>query len=620
MTLHLHPAPRSLIYAGHCVDVSERRQVQVDASVPLRLRLALRRFCTAVEPVVGRLEWCGAPRPGVLLTIAVSRKGGREQGYRLSISREGITLAGGDETGCFYGLETLRQILEQVPASAVPVVEVRDYPDFGARGFMLDISRCKVPTMETLRTLVNLASRLKLNQLQLYTEHTFAFRAHRVVWEKASPITPDEVMALDEYCHERYIELVPNLNSFGHFERWLRHDAYRGLAECPNGFAHPWGGVSPWGSTLRPNGRSLSFLDGLYREFLPCFSSRLFNVGCDETWELGKGWSKKRCEREGVHRVYLGFLRKVHELANRHGRRMQFWGDIILREPAYIGELPRDCIALDWGYEHDHDFGTECGRFSRAGIPFYVCPGTSSWCSLLGRTTNAFGNLASAARNGLKHGGDGYLITDWGDGGHHQHVPVTLPGLVFGGGMGWCYAANRDSDTGSSIDRLVFNRAGCGLGATIVSLGTVHELLGGKVVNGTLLNKLLFERQVGAQTMGSTTLADLHRCDETIASLICGVGTGGVGWAQGKQVVDELRVNGEMARLGLARGIQQLGGHLCARVVRDRLERILHEHRRLWLARNRPGGLAESCRRLKAVGRYLPRAATGLKAVARNRR
>ena len=96
---------------------------------------------------------------------------------------------------------------------------------------MLDISRDKVPTMETLYALVDLLAGWKINQLQLYTEHTFAYRQHPEVWAEASPLTGQEILGLDAYCRKRFVELVPNQNSFGHMHRWLKHARYAPLAE-----------------------------------------------------------------------------------------------------------------------------------------------------------------------------------------------------------------------------------------------------------------------------------------------------------------------------------------------------------------------------------------------------
>ena len=67
-----------------------------------------------------------------------------------------------------------------------------------------DIARDKVPTMETLEALVDRLASWKINQVQLYIEHTFAYRGHEEVWATASPLTPDEVVHLDEFCRARH--------------------------------------------------------------------------------------------------------------------------------------------------------------------------------------------------------------------------------------------------------------------------------------------------------------------------------------------------------------------------------------------------------------------------------
>ena len=208
---------------------------------------------------------------------------------------------------------------------------------------MLDVSRCKVPTLDTLFELVDMLAGLKLNQLQLYTEHTFAYRDHREVWANASPLTGQDILELDAYCQAQFVELVPNQNSFGHMVPWLTHPKYADLAEAPEGFDYPWGGRSEGPFSLNPTDpRSLELLQSLYDDLLPHFTSPLFNVGCDETWDLGTGRSKAVCEERGTHRVYLDFLLDIYRLVQERGRTMMFWGDIIVQAPELIPELPKD--------------------------------------------------------------------------------------------------------------------------------------------------------------------------------------------------------------------------------------------------------------------------------------
>lgn len=61
--------------------------------------------------------------------------------------------------------------------------------------------------------------------------------------------------------------------------------------------------------------------------------------------------SKELCEKEGKHVVYVDFINKIHKLVTKHGKRMQYWGDIILEKPELIPNLPSDAVGLVWGYE-----------------------------------------------------------------------------------------------------------------------------------------------------------------------------------------------------------------------------------------------------------------------------
>lgn len=292
----------------------------------------------------------------VRITLSPERHDIPGQGYRLSITADGVDLVAGDEAGAFYGVCTLVQMLRQCEAE-LPAGAIEDSPDFPLRGVMLDISRSKVPTLQTLFDLVDLLAGWKINHLELYTEHTFAYEDHRDVWAEASPITGEDMLRLDAYCRERFVELVPNQNSFGHMHRWLELPRYNHLAECPEGFDLTLEGrttrMPPF--SLNPTDpESLEFISGLYSELLPHFSSNKLNVGLDETWDIGRGRSAAIARERGTGRVYLDYLLGIHELVQRQGRTMHFWGDIIIQHPGLVPELPGDAVVLEWGYEADH--------------------------------------------------------------------------------------------------------------------------------------------------------------------------------------------------------------------------------------------------------------------------
>ncbi|MEI6972087.1 MAG: family 20 glycosylhydrolase, partial [bacterium] len=534
-----------------------------------------------------------------ILTLDLDHRHIPAQGYRIEIATSCIQLTGGDEAGLFYALQTLRQLITAA-GLVLPEMVIEDHPDFAERGVMLDISRCKVPTMEALSSYVDLFASLKYNQLQLYTEHTFAFAAHEAVWYDASPMTAEQVLALDEYCRRRYIQLVPNFNSFGHAARWVRE--YPDLANCPHGAICPWGNYrTTEGNSFKPNAASLRFLDSLYAEFLPNFQSRMFNVGCDETWELGQGWSKPLCDKKGVTGVYVDFLKGIDRLVQKHGRKTMFWGDIILREPEFIRNLPEDIIALNWGYEANHPFDKEGANFSRSGVPFYVCPGTSSWNSLVGRTNNCIANLKSAATNGALHGAAGYLVTDWGDGGHHQYQPFSYPGYLAGACYSWCAATNLDSDIVAGMNQVMFADRGGATGRLAWELGNVHELTGVLRSNSSTLNGFLFWNMADKPPYPEAKTANLRKAVARLNELEQSLVDCRPMASDGPIVVKELANGLAMARHGLRRILASRGKTVNLRPLRHELQHIISQHETLWMARNRHGGLHDSSERLRTA-------------------
>ena len=304
---------------------------------------------------------------------------------------------------------------------------------------MLDISRNRVPKMECLFHLVDALKQLRYNELQLYTEHTFAYKEHERVWRDASPMTRADIQTLDQYCQARGIELVPNQNSFGHMERWLKHAEYRHLAECPDGFEHPIAGWKESGSTLLPCLESAEFMDALYAELLPNFHSNQLHIGGDEPWELGHGRSRDVVQKQGKHTVYLNFLKELFAKAKARGATTQFWADILLEKPECVTQIPQNVTPVIWGYDVDSPYAEHCEAVASAGFRgnYYVAPGAGNWNSFGGRLEVARANIERAADQGPKHAAKGLLLTAWGDNGHHQPWATLYPPLILAAQACW---------------------------------------------------------------------------------------------------------------------------------------------------------------------------------------
>lgn len=603
----LLPCPQRVELSGEKIILPEAGRIALPASHAADLTFTAQRAQAALAQYAG-LDWpVGSDGPAPALIFTWDDGLVSDEGYRLRITAAQIEVTARAVPGAFYAIATLTQLL-QAHGRTLPALVIDDWPDFPARGVMLDISRDKVPTMDTLYGLVDLFAGWKINQLQLYTEHTFAYQDHREVWQHASPMTAEEIRALDAYCRDRCIELVPNQNSFGHMHRWFDHERYRSLAEIDRPFRAPWGEMLPPFSLSPALPESLTFLAGLYAELLPNFTSRQFNVGCDETFDLGLGHSRELVERLGQGRVYLDFLLAIYRLVKPHGRTMQFWGDIINQHPELIPEIPKDVVALDWGYDSDYDFETTTQRFAASGLPFYVCPGTSSWNSLSGRTDNCIENIRNAALHGQANGASGLLNTDWGDHGHWQPLPVSYLGFAWGAALGWACKANLDADLPRLLDLYAFRDEARVMGRLAYDLGNIYQLLGrpGNLLFNAYVSPLKPELTID-KGLRPRLYAALASIDEIMAPLH----KARMAVPDAELIKREFAHVAQMLRHGAKRALLQLDGStLSPSALAAELDAIIAEHRAVWLARNRPGGLDDSAAKM-ALARQMYEDTTG---------
>lgn len=607
----LLPTPRSLEQRpGHLNIVAQKRIALLGAPAQ-ELYFAAQRLRDALHKYA-RVDWTlaataagAADEIGATLRVEPARVKD-PQGYELAIAPRGIEIVAASPRGIFYGVSTLIQLLAQT--SRLACLRIADQPAFSNRGVLLDISRDKVPTRQTLFALIDLLAAWKINQLQLYTEHTFAFQNHRAVWQNASPMTAQDIIELDRFCRERFIELVPNQNSFGHMSRWFEQPRYLELAEAPAG-CWVWGRQRP-PQSLNPNDpRALDLVRELFDELLPNFSSRQFNVGCDETFDLGQGRSQADCARRGAGRVYLDFVLKIYRAVQARQHTMQFWGDIIDQSPELIPELPQDAIALEWGYEAAHPFDEDGAKFAAAGIPFYVCPGTSSWNSLVGRTDNALGNLLNAAEQGLQHGAIGYLNTDWGDNGHWQYLPFSYLGLAYGAAVSWALDTNRHIDIARATSLFAFQDSTGALGRAAFDLGNIYKETGIELHNATILFRILQTPlpKLRDEIYGLTP-AILRRTQRAIDRAMKPLARAKPSGADKQLVLAEFASAAALLHHACQRGLLALEDDPAKQRARKRtlardLGRIIKEYRKLWHARNRPGGFKDSVARFEKLRR-----------------
>jgi hypothetical protein len=346
------------------------------------------------------------------------------QGYRLVVQEQGVLITSKSEQGLFYGCTTWNQIVRQAD-NTISTLDISDWPYLEYRGIMLDISRGRVFSLDYLKNMVTRLATMKINVLQLYIEHTYQFEGKETIWKGSGAMGREDLQELQSWCSDHFIELQPNLQSFGHCNRILTTSEHRHLRESD----------LYW--TLSPAlEETYDFLASVYDGFLPIFESTLLNIDSDETYDLGRGKSKELQSEMGTGRLYLQHLMKVRELAQAHGKRIMVFGDVIVKHPELISQLPDDIVYLDWIYDPKSHYDTT-ELFGKSGKTFWVCPGTGSWNSLFPRQHGSVKNILTLVGQGIESGAQGMLLCDWADHGGYAMPAPSEYSYALGAAASW---------------------------------------------------------------------------------------------------------------------------------------------------------------------------------------
>ena len=353
-----------------------------------------------------------------------------DQEYEIKINPDSIEVYGKTEVGMYYATKTLKQLLKD---ESIRCGYIKDKPDLKVRGFMHDISRNKVPKLETLKYIVDVMSDLKMNHFELYVEgFSFEYKSFEQYLEEESYISVEEYKELVKYCFDHYIDLVPNQNGLGHMEQWLSKDEFKELAEAPEGI-HLWGSLRPASTLDVSNPKSLELISKMYKDMLPISNSKYFHMNFDEPFELGLNKNKQRCQEIGKENLYLEFVEKAYNEIKKYNKIPLIWGDVLINHDNVLDKIPKDMIFVDWGYDAQYPFEKTLEKLKKANIKFMAAPATTSWCSLLTRTTDYLENISAAIWSTYKLDGEGIILTDWGDVGHLQHLSASLAPLAYAG-------------------------------------------------------------------------------------------------------------------------------------------------------------------------------------------
>ena len=415
----------------------------------------------------------GAARPGdIALAVDAALPAGQ---YRLAIAPDAVTLTAGDDEALCNGVQTLRQIID-LNGAVLPAQTITDWPDMATRGYYFDCSRGRVPKLSYLKQVADRLCRYKVNQWQLYIEHTYLFRDLSEAWRDDTPLTAQEILELDDYCAARHIELVPSLSTFGHMYKILSTKTCCDLCELEDSEKIPFSySYAGWHHTLNASDPdSLAFVKKLIDEYRPLFRTNKFNICDDETFDLGKGRSKGQADREGAQALYVRHVKALCEYIVAQGGIPQFWGDIMWRFPESCRELPKETICLNWGYLPEQR-ENEIRDIAASGITQYACPGCCGWNRWMPLQLYAYKNNRIMGRHARKYHAVGILNTDWGDYGHINDPRLTVPGMLYGAAFAWNADEVPFDEINEAVSRLEYGDASGTLAGAMAEMSD-HEV------------------------------------------------------------------------------------------------------------------------------------------------
>ena len=358
--------------------VTDTANAELKALGALAVDIASAALSTPVSLTSGRRVRAGAIQLRHIQTLA-AEKGGS---YTLTVASEGIEITSSTGAGLFYGLQTLRQLFDELGtrcegtrcprrAARIPAVTIVDTPRFPWRGMHLDVGRHFQP-VAFVKKYIDMMARYKLNtfhwhltedqgwriEIRAYPRLTSVggCRKETMVDRNSNPYvgdgiphcgfyTQDEIREVVRYAAERYVTIVPEIEMPGHSKAALA--AYPELACTPG----PFDVRTTWGvdaDVFCPSDTTFTFLEDVLTEVIDLFPGRYIHVGGDEVPKVR--WRASPLAQEIIRREGLAsegqlqswFIRRIERFLLSKGRRLIGWDEIL------EGGLAPEATVMSW--------------------------------------------------------------------------------------------------------------------------------------------------------------------------------------------------------------------------------------------------------------------------------
>ena len=342
------------------------------------------------------------------------------EAYSLTVTAHGVKIHATSSAGIFYGIQTLRQLIEgSGQNSFLPQVEIHDWPTLAYRGTMIDMSHGPLPTEQEIEHQLDFLARWKENQFYLYSEASIELSGYPLL-NPSARLTKDEVRQIIAYGRQRHIDVIPNLDLYAHLHDLFRIEKYSDLSAPSNGME------------LDPtNPKAMPLLTDWVNQFTDLFPSPFVNIGFDET---GRQATSSTAE---VAALFVKQLTAVTHLFQKHGKHVIVWDDALVKFPQIIPDLPSGLIAVAWYCPPDD---SACKRSLEPlvahHIPHMVQPAVMSYAHIAPDFDITFQTIDTFAAAGRRSGALGLINAVWADDAQLL-LRMSLPGMAYGAAAPW---------------------------------------------------------------------------------------------------------------------------------------------------------------------------------------
>src|SRR5437867_4036914 len=347
------------------------------------------------------------------------------EAYHLKVTPTGAEIRSSSSAGVFYGVETLRQLVEGRGKDArLPEVAIDDWPSLAYRGTMVDMSHGPLPTEQEVERQLDFLARWKANQYYFYSEASIELAGYSIL-NPGGRFSKEEVRRIVAYGRARHIDVVPCLELYGHLHDLFRVERYSSLSDLPHG------------TEFDPrNPKVAALLDDWIDQLAELFPSRFVHVGFDETFQIELAAKQPGGAGEPA-KLFVEQLGHVARRFAQHGKTTMAWGDIIVKYPEILEQLPPGLIAVAWEYDprperYRHWLEPLAGHH----VPEMIATGVTSWNQIAPDFKRSFENVDTFLAAGRAAGTLGIINTIWTDDAQ-MLMREIWPGMAYGMVASW---------------------------------------------------------------------------------------------------------------------------------------------------------------------------------------